>query len=439
MKFIIKPIILENNIITRPIFKLDEIEDNNNKAAKFLDEFKIPADVLNSFKIKDTLCPKIWDKMKLKPEIAKTIKKIAEDFFKLLEIPNGKLIDILIVGSIANYNWSEFSDVDIHIVVDFSKLKDNQDFIKKHFDAEKNLWNKKHNITIANHDTEIYVQDLNEKLSSAGVYSVKTNSWIKKPNPKTFNIDKPLIKRKVKKFFDKLKSIKKDYDNKKFNNVIKKIDLVKTQIKKMRQAGLESGGEYSTENIIFKILRRTDFLDIIDNIKNKAYDQETSLNESVNQDKQLTPEYIVKRIPFLKTFNNFSNDKAVFFQKVIYNSNVKMKIGDDIATFSQLNTSSEFTYFFERMNNDRLRYSFSVSNEFHPTKPDGMDNLMFRVFIMALNMQEKNLSYSTEIIQANPITPEQLNEIFNKCNEAFFKFENFTDKLDVQNPLDETY
>ena len=147
MKFIIKPVLFENtDVITRPLYHLDEVAQLNEKVLGSLKtELKIPTDVLNSFKIKGELCPDFWNENKLNPQIRTKLTKLANDFFKDLEVPDGiKLKDILFVGSLANYNWSKFSDVDLHLVIDFSQFKDNDEFIKKHFDAEKNLWNKKH-------------------------------------------------------------------------------------------------------------------------------------------------------------------------------------------------------------------------------------------------------------------------------------------------------
>jgi len=282
MKFIIKPVIFENtDVISRPIFHLDEVADMNEKALNNLKtELKIPKDVLNSFKIKQELCPDIWKNDKLNPQVRTKLKQIATDFFEGLETPaNIKIKDILFVGSLANYNWSKFSDVDLHVVLDFSQFEDDKDFIKKHFDAEKNLWNQKHSIEIEGFPVEIYVQDVKEKLHASAIYSVKTNKWVLEPDKTNFKADKALITRKVQKIFDKLKDIKKDYDAKKMSSVIKKVDKVKEEIKKMRKAGLEKGGEYSIENLIFKVLRRTEFMDLLDSFKNKAYDQETSLKE----------------------------------------------------------------------------------------------------------------------------------------------------------------
>lgn len=283
MKFINKHIIIENNtnVISRPIFALEEITQMYEDVVKNIDkELTIPKDVLNSFMIKDELNPEIWDNDTLNPKVKKEIIKISKDFFKGLELsPNIKMKDILFVGSLANYNWSKFSDVDIHIVVDFSEFNQDEDFIKKFFDTQKTLWNDKHDITIFGYDVEIYVQELKEKLESSAIYSVPNDKWIVKPEKTKFKLDKKIIKRKVEKIFKKLEDIKNDYEDKEYQNVIDKIDNIKKYLKQMRKSGLEKGGEFSTENIIFKILRRTDFIELLNNYKNKAYDHLVSLNE----------------------------------------------------------------------------------------------------------------------------------------------------------------
>lgn len=258
---------------------LDEIAVMYEKVIKDLPQhFKVDQDVLNSFKIKDTLNPEFWHDGKINPAVQHKLMKIAHDFFKTLELPPKiKLLDVLFVGSMANYNWSKFSDVDLHLVVDFKKFDEEGDFIKKSMDAFKNLYNTKHNIKIAGYDVEVYVQDLKEKLSAAAVYSLAHNKWILKPHDTKFKLDKAVIKRKLDKIFDKLKNIKKNYDNKKFQKVTAEVQELKDVLKKMRKSGLEKGGEFSSENIVYKILRRTEILELLDNYKNKAYDQSVTL------------------------------------------------------------------------------------------------------------------------------------------------------------------
>jgi hypothetical protein len=111
------------------------------------------------------------------------------------------------------------------------------------------------------------------------VYSVPNDKWIVKPEKTQFKLDKKVIKRKVENLFHKLEDVEHSYEDKNYQEVIDKIDNLKEYIKKMRKSGLQKGGEFSSENIIFKILRRTDFMEILDNYKNKAYDLLVTVNE----------------------------------------------------------------------------------------------------------------------------------------------------------------
>jgi len=280
MKFIIKAIV-ENSITQRPNFHLDEVDNLKDNVMKNLNtNLKLPKDILNGFKLKNTLNTDIWEKDKLIPEVKTKLIKIAKDFFKSLELPQTvKLKDILFVGSLANYNWSMYSDIDLHLVMDFKEVGEDPEQVKKSFDAQKNLWNLKHDITVHDYPIEIYVQDAKEKLHASAIYSIPNDKWILKPEKTSFKLDKGVISSRVEKMFNKLKQIQKHYDSQNYEQAIEKADTLKDEIKKMRKAGLEQGGEFSTENLIFKVLRRTDFMEILDNYMNKAYDKNMTLNE----------------------------------------------------------------------------------------------------------------------------------------------------------------
>ena len=282
MKFV-KNIILEDiEPVTFESSHLDEIATLNDKALKDVDkEITISKDVMNSFNVKPELNPEIWLDEKLFPEIKQVLIRIAKDFFKKLNLPQEmKLKDVLLVGSLANYNWSKFSDIDLHLVTDFSAFED-QEVLKTYFDNAKNLWNQTHGIDIKGYPVEIYVQDVPEKLHASAIYSIPNEKWILKPDKKKITIDKTTIKRKVQMFIDKLRDIKNNYDSKEFQDVVDKSEKLRDNIKKMRSAGLEKGGEYSLENLIFKVLRRTDYIEVLDSYKVKAYDQLVSVNETI--------------------------------------------------------------------------------------------------------------------------------------------------------------
>ena len=155
-------------------------------------------------------------------------------------------------------------------------------------------------------------------------------------------------------------------------------------------------------------------------------------------------EYFIRRIPFLKTFKNFSNNKKVFFQKVDYNKGVKLMVGDDIQTFPQFNTSMEFTYMKDVMSTGGYRHMFTVKNHLHimpPATQDRQEELTFRVFIMAMNMTTEKMDYHGDIVTESPnLSEEQLNKVINDINRTYFEFENFISeklRVDITNPLDE--
>lgn len=262
---------------SQPYDELDEAIDCLDNTIK--QDLKLPKEILDSFKLKPSLNPEFWNNEKLNVEVKNQLMKIAEDFFKELKPPTDLIIkDIIFTGSLANYNWSKFSDVDLHIILDFSTIETNEEFIKNLFDAYKNLWNTKHNITIHDYDVELYLQDIKESVTANAVYSLKKNKWLLKPEKENFKLNRDIIKKKSKAFFDKLKNIKQLYANGEYQKTLQQTQELKTKIKKYRKSGLESGGEFSLENLVFKVLRRTNFIEILNNLNSKAYDNLMSLN-----------------------------------------------------------------------------------------------------------------------------------------------------------------
>jgi hypothetical protein len=162
------------------------------------------------------------------------------------------------------------------------------------------------------------------------------------------------------------------------------------------------------------------------------------LNE-VTQTVDLTPEQFTKRIPFLKTFKNFSDDKRVFFQKVDYNKNKQIIFGDEILTFPQVNTSIEFKYYKDKIG-EKYFHNFILTFELLLMPPREMDDLTQKVLILANNQNNKRLSYIKEVVTDDKdLSAEQLNKVINELNGKFFEIENYVDQqsFDIKNPLAE--
>jgi len=224
----------------------------------------------------DSLCPKLWANGKLDSEAQKGLLDIAKDFVNDLRDDHDlpvEILDVVIIGSVANYNWTPYSDVDLHIITDFSKLDMPAEQAQIMFDALKGNWNNKHNITVKGHDVELYVQDKDYEPSSAAEYSILKGKWLKEPKKETPQFDKALIKKKYVEYKKKIDALADSGDEDGLRKLLDKLY-------KYRQAGLDKGGELSDENIIFKALRAKGYLDKIKDTVTKLYDKKMTIKES---------------------------------------------------------------------------------------------------------------------------------------------------------------
>lgn len=238
-----------------------------------------PADIdLSSFKTRDELNPRVFNEdQKMYDEIRSRLLMIADDFFETLDLAWVDVYDVTLTGSLANYNWSKFSDVDLHIMIDYEEVDDNDELVSEYLMAKKNIWNDKHNITIKGFDVEVYAQDINEEHVSTGVYSILWDDWLVKPEKGKKDFDAKKVKQKAANILDGFESLFITYQEGEYDKVIRRIDTMRQKIKKMRQAGLDRDGEYSYENIIFKVLRRVGLLDKLADLQTLAYDKSLSM------------------------------------------------------------------------------------------------------------------------------------------------------------------
>jgi predicted nucleotidyltransferase len=236
---------------------------------------------IQSFYLKDDLNRDVWDEdNKLNPEISEQLIQIAEDFMDDLDF-GADIQDIVFCGSLTNYNWSKYSDIDLHILINYDDIDENHELVEQLCDLAKKVWNEKHDIQISGYDVEIAIQDKSDfdeeikqpKLGAA--YSISDNDWIKEPSKENFEPDEELIKKKAGDLMDRIKELEEDFDNKvEYKEIAPKLKKVWKKIKDGRQAGLDREGEFSIENLVFKLLRRNGYIDRLMNLKFKSYDKQ---------------------------------------------------------------------------------------------------------------------------------------------------------------------
>ena len=218
----------------------------------------------------DILNPNVWDGLKLKPEIKEKLLQIGKDFYTDTET-DAPLKDILFVGSLANFNWSDTSDFDVHVVIDFKDVDENVELVEKLVNALKSKWNDEHDIHLKGHNVEVYIQDVTKENRSSGVYSLMQDKWLTEPQKENVEIDREKIQQKYNDYVRKINSGIKTQDIEKLKTIIK-------DVYDMRQSGLDKSGELSTENLVFKILRSRNYIEKLKTEINKLYDKAQSLN-----------------------------------------------------------------------------------------------------------------------------------------------------------------
>ena len=236
-----------------------------------------------SFETHDTLEPSIWEGEELNPEVREKLLEIVEDFIEGLPVPV-EVKDITLTGSLANYNWSNYSDVDLHIIVDFLTVDENRVLVKAFFDNARMKWNNDHDIKMKGYDVEIYVEDERESHKSSGVYSILNNKWNKQPKKYLSTIDFAAARQKAEDIEFQVNIVSNLIPAHKNELALANIERLKKKIRNMRRAGLESPQqEFSMENIAFKILRRNDTLGFLNDLKKRAYDDMMTIKEEPNE------------------------------------------------------------------------------------------------------------------------------------------------------------
>ena len=237
-------------------------------------------EVLGSFELKTELNPAAFEGDVMIAEIRERLMEIAQDFLDGIDFKMD-VEDITLTGSLANYNFSKYSDFDLHLLVDFAAIDGDKELVKRFFQDIKAVWNIRHNIFLKGFEVEIYVQDTNESHMSSGVYSVQNDEWVIKPEREEvarFPIDQPNIEKKADDIVFQIDRAERMLGDGELSDALDAIDRLKQKVRNLRKTGLsKDDGVYSVENLAFKTLRRSGDLERLSTLKNKAYDRHMSI------------------------------------------------------------------------------------------------------------------------------------------------------------------
>lgn len=233
-----------------------------------------------AIELHDTLNPKLWTvDNKLKPLVHDKLIRIVDKYIENSDVLTKEdIIDVELLGSNASYNYTPYSDLDIHLVVNMESLSCDPELFQLACNAERSSFNKNYNIMIKGIEVEMYVEDVKASTASNGIYSLYKDEWIKFPKPinvPNYDNDEEYIQ---------LLSKWKNEGNELLVSA-KSATEIQTYINNLynlRRISIMTNGEYAKGNLVFKEIRNEGLLD---NLKKKQYklsSKELSL-ESVNE------------------------------------------------------------------------------------------------------------------------------------------------------------
>lgn len=232
------------------------------------------------------LNPLLWSNEKFDAAARTTLLKLADFWRDEALIPKNAVKDVLVVGGNANYNYTKYSDLDLHIYVDKKKIPDcDKDILDEFLLDKKKIWTLTHDVKIYGIPVEIYAQGIDEPYGkNQGVYSLKNNKWIQKPKHEKIDVDDSVVSKKAKYIMHKIEYFIKSR--------VDKPDTIrdfKEKLRRMRQAGIQKGGEFSVENLAYKEVRNKGYLDklqdYLENIEDKQFSLTTNDAVSIKEKK----------------------------------------------------------------------------------------------------------------------------------------------------------
>jgi len=225
-----------------------------------------------SLQYHNELNPSLFRDNRLDPDIKSRLLEIGGMFADFCRVPRHYIKDVIMTGGNANYNYTDKSDIDVHIVISKDALGMSRDWLDDYLSDKKSLWSIKYGITVHGYPIELYVQDASEVTPAGqGVYSLVTGTWVQQPTHQEISFNDPHLKKKVLSYVHQINWMMR---NDASYNAFK--DL-RTKLKDMRGAAIAKGGEFSFENLVFKELRNRGYLDKINNYMKLMKDKELSI------------------------------------------------------------------------------------------------------------------------------------------------------------------
>jgi hypothetical protein len=225
----------------------------------------------------DTLPERFWDGDRFDPEVRQKLLEIAADVADKAGVV-GEVQDVQLTGSMANYNYTKYSDLDVHILLDFADINSDEDLVRAALDGRRFVWNLRHNISIGGHDVELYFQDMEDPHVASGLYSLLNDEWLTIPKYNPPTIDESDVQRKadsVKRHIDELEIASRSINSpEQLAELTDVASALRSKVSSMRKDSLAADGEFGIGNLAFKELRNSGYMEKLIDVANLLYDNQ---------------------------------------------------------------------------------------------------------------------------------------------------------------------
>lgn len=222
------------------------------------------------------LNPLFWDNYQFNEKVRQKLLTIAYEFFDQVKL-KCPILDVILIGSLVNFNYTDSSDLDVHIIVDLSVYNDDMEIVKEYVKDRKTLWNLKHDIKIKGYEVELYIEDISDPRASLGQFSLLKDEWIIKPQRQSFRIDNFYVKDKYGTYISGILMLEdmseKNMSPERAKEFYKISKILIDKLVKMRKTGLSKVGEFSAENIVWKKLKHNGWVEKLFKTVDKFYDK----------------------------------------------------------------------------------------------------------------------------------------------------------------------
>tara|TARA_R100001377_G_scaffold70734_1_gene46232 strand:- start:1136 stop:1864 length:729 start_codon:yes stop_codon:yes gene_type:complete len=227
----------------------------------------------------DTLPERFWDGDRFDPEVRQKLLEIAAYVADKAGVV-GEVQDVQLTGSMANYNYTKYSDLDVHILLDFADINSDEDLVRAALDGRRFVWNLRHSISIGGHDVELYFQDMEDPHVASGLYSLLNDEWITIPKHNPPTIDESDVQRKadsVKIHIDELEIASRSINSPdQLAELTAVASALRGKVSSMRKDSLTADGEFGIGNLAFKELRNSGYMEKLIDVANLLYDNQYS-------------------------------------------------------------------------------------------------------------------------------------------------------------------